>query len=193
MAISKRMRYEILRRDNHTCRYCGRAAPAVALTVDHVLPTALGGTDDPRNLVAACPDCNAGKASSNPEEPLLEQVSQDHIRWARAIKQAAALMTEDVQVRHKLNREIDDLWTEFCIGYQGTPWDRPDDWAERLDGFRSRGLPQVAIVDAFWIAHSAGHVDKWKRWNYLCGICWKRITEIEDAARALLTVEEAGE
>lgn len=23
MAISKRLRYEILRRDNHACRYCG--------------------------------------------------------------------------------------------------------------------------------------------------------------------------
>ena len=27
MAVSKRLRYEILRRDNHTCRYCGASAP----------------------------------------------------------------------------------------------------------------------------------------------------------------------
>ncbi|MEU5976310.1 hypothetical protein [Streptomyces sp. NPDC047315] len=25
MAVSKRLRYEILRRDNHACRYCGAA------------------------------------------------------------------------------------------------------------------------------------------------------------------------
>lgn len=58
MAVSKRLRYEILRRDNHTCRYCGATAPDVKLTVDHVVPVALGGSDVPTNLVAACDACN---------------------------------------------------------------------------------------------------------------------------------------
>lgn len=35
MPVSKRLRYEVLRRDSHTCRYCGGAAPDVKLTVDH--------------------------------------------------------------------------------------------------------------------------------------------------------------
>jgi 5-methylcytosine-specific restriction endonuclease McrA len=61
--ISKRLRYEILRRDGHHCRYCGLGSDEVTITVDHVIPTALGGTDDPSNLVAACRDCNSGKAS----------------------------------------------------------------------------------------------------------------------------------
>lgn len=33
MAVSKRLRYEILRRDDHACRYCGDRAPDVKLTV----------------------------------------------------------------------------------------------------------------------------------------------------------------
>ena len=41
MAVSKRLRYEILRRDNHTCRYCGESAPDVKLTIDHVVPVSL--------------------------------------------------------------------------------------------------------------------------------------------------------
>src|SRR5438045_4098958 len=64
--ISKRLRYEILRRDNHACRYCGATAPDTPLTVDHVVPTALGGGDDPTNLVTACADCNGGKTSTTP-------------------------------------------------------------------------------------------------------------------------------
>ncbi|WP_075737496.1 HNH endonuclease [Streptomyces acidiscabies] len=64
MAVSKRLRYEILRRDNHTCRYCGASAPDVPLRVDHVTPVALGGTDTPDNLVAACEPCNSGKSST---------------------------------------------------------------------------------------------------------------------------------
>ncbi len=61
MAVSKRTRFEVLRRDNFTCRYC--RSTEGALTIDHVIPVALGGTDDPDNLVAACHDCNAGKGS----------------------------------------------------------------------------------------------------------------------------------
>ena len=35
MAVSKRLRYEILRRDNFACHYCGAAAPDVKLNADH--------------------------------------------------------------------------------------------------------------------------------------------------------------
>ncbi len=66
MAVSKRLRYEILRRDNHTCRYCGAAAPDVPLRVDHVTPVALGGSDKPENLVTSCEPCNSGKSSTIP-------------------------------------------------------------------------------------------------------------------------------
>lgn len=191
MAISKRLRYEILRRDNHTCRYCGRAAPAVALTVDHVLPVTLGGTDDATNLVAACPECNAGKSSSSPDQPLVDQVSEDAIRWARAIAQAAAYMVEDVDLRGRLNREFDALWAENCINTVGREWTRPAGWAEDLDAFRARGLPQPAIIDAFWISFGA-RVPTGDVWRYMCGICWKRVRQIEEHARALLAVEEAG-
>lgn len=51
MAVSKRLRYEILRRDNYACRYCGASAPDVPLRVDHVTPVALGGTDTADNLI----------------------------------------------------------------------------------------------------------------------------------------------
>ena len=82
MAIPKRTRFEVLRRDNHTCRYC--RSTEGQLTVDHVTPVALGGTDDPSNLVAACRGCNAGKASSNPDEATVAQVQDDALRWAAA-------------------------------------------------------------------------------------------------------------
>ena len=38
MAVTKRTRYEVLRRDGHACRYCGQMAPDVKLAVDHVVP-----------------------------------------------------------------------------------------------------------------------------------------------------------
>lgn len=77
MAVSRRLRFEILRRDGHTCRYCGAKAPEAALTVDHVIPVALGGGDEPNNLVAACSDCNSGKSSVPADAAVVEDVDED--------------------------------------------------------------------------------------------------------------------
>ena len=43
-----------------------------------MIPVALGGTNDPWNLVAACWDCNAGKTSGAPTEELVRQVRDDY-------------------------------------------------------------------------------------------------------------------
>lgn len=86
MAVSKRLRYEILRRDNHACRYCGATAPQVKLNVDHVIPTSLGGSDAPTNLVTSCADCNAGKTSSMPNAEPVADVEQDAFRESAAAK-----------------------------------------------------------------------------------------------------------
>jgi hypothetical protein len=88
MAVSKRLRYEILRRDNHACRYCGATAPNAKLAVDHVIPQSLGGSDKPENLVASCADCNAGKTSSMPNAQPVADVDQETFRRASELKQA---------------------------------------------------------------------------------------------------------
>jgi hypothetical protein len=59
--VPPRLRFQILRRDAFRCTYCGAHGPNVRLEVDHVHPRALGGTNDPGNLVTACFDCNRGK------------------------------------------------------------------------------------------------------------------------------------
>lgn len=58
-----KLRFDVLARDNYTCRYCGRKAPDVVLVIDHVVPFSAGGTDEPSNLVTACEECNSGKSS----------------------------------------------------------------------------------------------------------------------------------
>lgn len=63
MVIGVRLRFEIFKRDDFTCRYCGRRSPEVVLEVDHIVPVAGGGTDDPINLTTSCWTCNSGKSS----------------------------------------------------------------------------------------------------------------------------------
>jgi 5-methylcytosine-specific restriction endonuclease McrA len=64
-ALPRGLRFRVLARDDFRCRYCGRpaASPDVVLHVDHVVPRAAGGGDDPANLVTACADCNLGKSN----------------------------------------------------------------------------------------------------------------------------------
>jgi 5-methylcytosine-specific restriction endonuclease McrA len=52
-------RREVLRRDSHTCQYCGNTRK---LTLDHVIPRSKGGSHTWDNVVAACERCNLTKS-----------------------------------------------------------------------------------------------------------------------------------
>lgn len=60
-SISNRVRSWVLR--DKRCVQCGRtpAEDGIKLHVDHKIPQAWGGTNDPENLQALCSDCNEGK------------------------------------------------------------------------------------------------------------------------------------
>lgn len=59
--ISNKLRAFILR--NQRCAQCGRTPleDGIKLHVDHKLPQAWGGTNDPENLQPLCSECNEGK------------------------------------------------------------------------------------------------------------------------------------
>lgn len=61
-AISKKVRFEVFKRDSFKCQYCGASAPDVILEVDHIQPVAKRGKNDIMNLLTACKGCNAGKS-----------------------------------------------------------------------------------------------------------------------------------
>jgi hypothetical protein len=62
-AISKKLRFEVFKRDSFACVYCGQSAPTVILQIDHLRPVAIGGGNDILNLATACADCNSGKGA----------------------------------------------------------------------------------------------------------------------------------
>lgn len=62
MSLSKRVRFQVLIRDNYTCQYCGAKPPDTVLEIDHVIPRCKGGSDRIENLKTACWNCNRGKA-----------------------------------------------------------------------------------------------------------------------------------
>jgi 5-methylcytosine-specific restriction endonuclease McrA len=58
-------RINVFRRDGNQCLYCGSKSD---LTLDHVLPKAMGGKDTWENLATACQTCNTRKGNRTPEQ-----------------------------------------------------------------------------------------------------------------------------
>lgn len=61
-AVSRR---EVLKRDSHTCQYCGSTK---SLTLDHVVPRSQRGVHTWDNVVTACEGCNQSKGNRTPEQ-----------------------------------------------------------------------------------------------------------------------------
>lgn len=83
MAVGKRLRYQVLQRDNYACRYCGAYAPFAVLVIDHVTPRKLGGADVLENLVTACEPCNSGKSAAMPPLWLVAEIEESAREWQR--------------------------------------------------------------------------------------------------------------
>lgn len=62
IAIGKKQRFEVFKRDSFTCQYCGSKAPDVVLHVDHINPVSKGGENEIINLITSCVSCNLGKS-----------------------------------------------------------------------------------------------------------------------------------
>jgi hypothetical protein len=55
------VRFAVLARDGHACRYCGAKAPQHELHVDHVQPGADRANDDLATLSTMCGPCRSGR------------------------------------------------------------------------------------------------------------------------------------
>lgn len=183
MAVSKRVRYEVLRRDSYTCRYC--KATDKPLTIDHVVPTVLGGTDDPSNLVAACGDCNGGKTSSSPDAPLVADVAEDAFRWSKAMQKAQAGMLADLDRREADRQQFAEWWDGWKYGginnnLHSVPRDLG--WGQTVDQLVAAGLPMRILEDCIGIAMTRKHVKKEVVFRYMCGVAWSKLTELQTGA-----------
>lgn len=61
--LSKKLRFEVFKRDSFKCQYCGASSPEAVLHVDHIKPVSKGGTNDLLNLITSCSSCNLGKGA----------------------------------------------------------------------------------------------------------------------------------
>lgn len=62
----RKLKDEILARDNYTCQCCGRVGGKLEL--DHIVNLARGGTDSKDNLQILCHDCHKTKTQNESKE-----------------------------------------------------------------------------------------------------------------------------
>lgn len=176
--ISKKMRFEVFKRDGFRCVYCGaHPCETVILQVDHVHPVAEGGSNEIDNLVTACINCNAGKGArllSNVPQSLEEKAAETAEREAQI--RAYYEILED-----KKQRKDNELWSIADIYMQRFH----DDeilrsrlasirmFLNRLDFYEVQEAMEIA-VDKMYSKGSA--------FSYFCGICWNKIKQATGGA-----------
>ena len=110
-SLSKKVRFEVFKRDNFTCQYCGGKAPQVVLEVDHIEPVSKGGTNDILNLVTSCFDCNRGKSDRRLSDDSIITQQQEQLEEINERRLQLEMMLD---WRKELS-EMDDELIDFLI------------------------------------------------------------------------------
>ena len=184
MGVSKSLRFQVFRRDGNVCQYCGGRPPDVALVVDHVVPVALGGCDGPENLTTSCRDCNAGKSATPADAPVVAAVSERQRAFRAEMERLAVVDKDDRE-----GRDLDwftDLWDEHeWSGGWNRPTgsaDLPSNWQGSVRTWQKRGLTRDDIGFAIDRAQNKEGMSPDAVFRYMAGICWRILTEREQAA-----------
>lgn len=61
-------RRNLFARDRNLCQYCGKSFVTSELSIDHVVPSCLGGETTWENVVCACVKCNVRKGGRTPQQ-----------------------------------------------------------------------------------------------------------------------------
>ena len=174
-SLSKKIRFEVFKRDKFTCQYCGKSAPDVILEVDHIKPVSKGGSDDLLNLVTSCMDCNRGKSNTELSDDTAVQKQKqqmkelaDHkeqldmmLRWRSGL---ADLENEQIEVVNNIFR-------------QNTSWTANDHGKKTIKKWiKEFGLSEV--MDAVEIAIDTYYDETEDGWNNafnkVSGICFNK-------------------
>ena len=174
--VGKRERFEIFKRDEFTCQYCGAHPPSVVLHVDHIVAVANGGDSGPDNLITSCSACNLGKGAS-PLSAVPQSLSDRAAEVAEREAQVRGYHEVMEARRQRLEQQAWSVLDEIIPGVSATSAGVPVDWLRSVKRFVDELGYHVALdcaeVSAAWGAWKSDD----KRFRYFCGICWNKIRE----------------
>jgi len=118
--ISKKIRFEVFKRDSFKCQYCGRSAPDVILEVDHIVPVAEGGDNSTLNLITSCRDCNRGKSKTLLTDMTVADRQRKQLEEMEERKEQAEMMIQ---------------WRKELMAFEDTMIDAIDEYIFKLSGY----------------------------------------------------------
>lgn len=173
-SLSKKVRFEVFKRDQFTCQYCGSTPPKAILEVDHINPVFNGGSNDFDNLITACFDCNRGKGKNKLSEitPSLEEKSKVIAEKQAQLKEYEKLLSRKKASLTRKANQIESVFSQYFSGYSFT-----DTFIRSVKSFLEK-LPKSEVEDAMMIACER-FGDHEQAIKYFCGICWRKVKESE--------------
>lgn len=181
MAVSKRVRFEVLRRDGFQCQYCGLLAveTGTGLTIDHVMPVALGGGDDPANLVTACRDCNSGKSSASPDASMVPP-AVDIETQNLALDARRALLRGEMERMEETTARFLEVWHGWNFAGKGSEKvPLPHDWRATVFDLYRAGAP-VELFD-FAVSIAMARADRkfgeFCEFRYFTGVVRNKLSD----------------
>lgn len=169
IALTKKIRFEVFKRDGFKCVYCGNTPPNVLLEVDHVIPVSKGGTNQIDNLVCSCYDCNRGK-SANELTNLPETIQSKAELLKLKTKQYKELKKLQIEADEILNDEVNEI---HYIYKEHFPYHCFNDkFKLSVKMFLSK-LGFMVVKDA--MERSCARFNSYTSLDYFCGICWNKI------------------
>lgn len=174
--LSKRVRFEVFKRDEFACQYCGRHPPDVVLECDHVTAIANGGTDVEENLITACLDCNRGK-SDVPLSSAPKSLSQKAAEVEEMEAQLAGYRDIMRARADRIEQDAFDIAAMLLFVPEGKNFSVDRRWLHSIKTFNSR-LPLHEVREAAETAQAfASRWSDYRRFLYFCKVCWNKIKE----------------
>ena len=171
--ISKRVRFDVFKRDGFVCQYCGAHPPAAVLHIDHIVAVANGGENDFDNLITACESCNLGKGARD-LAVAPEALADKAARIAEAEEQLAGYVAVLEAKRERIEAEA---WRVVKTLTRKDSIQR--DRFQSIKMFVER-LGVTEVVEAAEIALGArGVYSDTATFRYFCGVCWNKIRDGE--------------
>lgn len=172
LSISKKIRFEVFKRDGFQCQYCGKTPPDVMLEIDHVKPRAKKGRDDINNLVTACFDCNRGKSSIE-LKTLPNTLGQNFEILREKEEQYREYQKLVNKIHRRKEAEIEAVCQVFRDCYDGS--DLTDKFKNVSIKRFSQYLSVEELKEAMYIACNYISHDSEAAIKYFCGVCWNKI------------------
>lgn len=169
-SLSKKVRFEVFKRDSFACQYCGRTPPVVVLEVDHIIPVASDGCDSEDNLITACFDCNRGKGANDLlDVPESIQARADRIEEIEGqIEGYTKLLASKKRRMDKTVRYVSKAFKD-CYDIQLSSRDKSSITRQFLPSLMPDEVEEAADLACSRIDSSS------RAWKYFCGICWAKI------------------